>query len=116
MRRECENSVLAYVGHGRDIPGFLFQLHHPDGCDAREFLFDSWLEAQTFAAYFGASLSTEVPAEVSPLRAIDPSRTMEQTAVMLLGHGEGTVSRKSFAFDHLRAEDFRGLLASGGNS
>lgn len=114
MRRETDVPVMAYVGEGRDIPGSLFQLHYPDGAGMREFLFDSWLEAQTFAKHYGAELTAEVPAEVSPLRALDPQQAFGESVIVQQGAGEHGGTHRLRNYDRWRAEDMVGLLTSGG--
>lgn len=75
---ETEDSLLVYLAPAQSMPGALWALIHPDGCDTKVYLLDSAFEAAVYAEHFGAKLALAMPPIRDPRRAMDYANLMDQ--------------------------------------
>lgn len=78
---ETEDSLLVYLAPAQSMPGTLWALIHPDGCDTKVYLLDSAFEAAVYAEHFGAKLALAMPPIRDPRRAMDYANLMDMLNV-----------------------------------
>ena len=117
MMRAIERPVLVLEGEAQTMPGQLWTRVYPDG-EQTTFLFDSLLEAQTFARHWDCDLTFDMPPVVDPRRALDYQNIKEALHVPKVSlrdyNGEASPQRhrtdRGFDFDGMNDRDFVGCV------